>query len=312
MAIVAAVVAPKTASGEQAPAVPAEGDAAPEPKLQARTPDAPRAVKPVAIPSAARSAPVAEPRKPAGREDTDAQTPAKESPAESRHVDRTEPTPVPARVRVTVEETNVEGKAAVAPPQVKDRKLQRDVEAVQHIAESPAGAPHPDGVPAQMQRASHESPAAAADAPAQLRHADDAPANPGTMDRVTLHLPDDAGGGRIQIAVRGDVVHARIVSPDEAGTMQMQSGLDELRGALTRQGFQETHVRVETRPVSDAGWMPANAAREAAGAGDSRPHDSERQERQARDQRQPEEAADQRRQQADGRSHQRSRRERER
>ena len=87
------------------------------------------------------------------------------------------------------------------------------------------------------------------------------------MDRVTLHLPDDAGGGRIQIAVRGDVVHARIVSADEAGTMQMQSGLDELRGALARQGFQETHVRVETRPASDAGWMPASAARGGGGRG---------------------------------------------
>ena len=72
------------------------------------------------------------------------------------------------------------------------------------------------------------------------------PENAGTTDRVTLHLPDDAGGGRIQIAVRGDVVHARIMTEGDGSTHDMEAGLDELRGALSRQGFQETHVRGRT------------------------------------------------------------------
>jgi hypothetical protein len=168
-------------------------------------------------------------------------------------------------------------------------------------------------MPAHGQPIAQETSTPAAEAPAEVRHFDEAPQRAVPTDRVTLQLPDDAGGGRIQIAVRGDVVHARIMSADEAGTREMQAGLDELRSALTRQGFQETHVRVDGGRVVADGWMPAAAAKESAGAGDSRPQDSQAQERKERRQDAPEDPRpDPRRQHPDGRSQQRSRRERER
>ena len=154
------------------------------------------------------------------------------------------------------------------------------------------------------------------DGPVQTRHAEEHPAPPAPTDRVTLQLPDDAGGGRIQIAVRGDVVHARIVSADAAGTRELQAGADELRSALTRQGFQETHVRVESGRVAADGWQRgagAAAAGESAGGGDGRTQDSHAQDRRERHHGAPDDPrSDPRRQHHDGRSQQRARRERER
>jgi hypothetical protein len=169
------------------------------------------------------------------------------------------------------------------------------------------------------QRLGYDAPVAT-DGAVEMRHAEEPSRPPAPTDRVTLHLPDDAGGGRIQIAVRGDVVHARIVSADEAGTRELQAGADELRGALTRQGFQETHVRIDGGRVAADGWqrgagagMGAAAAGESAGSGDGRMHDSQQQDRRERHHGAPEDPrSDPRRQHPDGRSQQRARRERER
>lgn len=131
---------------------------------------------------------------------------------------------------------------------------------------------------------------------------------PQATDRVTVHLPDEAGGGRIQIAVRGDVVHARIVGGDQAMAARLDSGLGELHGALAQQGFQETHVRVDAPISTDKGW--ATPAGTPTG-GDAKQHGSETPERRERDRAQHDPHSDPR-QQRDGRSQQRARRERER
>jgi hypothetical protein len=131
---------------------------------------------------------------------------------------------------------------------------------------------------------------------------------PQPTDRVTVHLPDEAGGGRIQIAVRGDVVHARIVGGDQAMAARLESGLGELHVALAQQGFQETHVRVDAPPSIDKGWATPAAA---ASGGGAKQHDSETPERRERDRAQQDPHSDPR-QQRDGRSQQRARRERER
>jgi flagellar hook-length control protein FliK len=104
---------------------------------------------------------------------------------------------------------------------------------------------------------------------------------PTATDRVTLHLPDEAGGTRIQIAVRGETVHTRIVASNPAAAGNLEHGVGDLRDALARQGFQEQQVRVETRaPVAEpraaveAGWAPA-AARDSAGASNERRQESD-------------------------------------
>ncbi len=181
------------------------------------------------------------------------------------------------------------------------------------------GAAGGGNVSSHGQRVAYDAPGSTG-GPVEARHAEEPSRPPVPTDRVTLHLPDDAGGGRIQIAVRGDVVHARIVSADEAGTRELQAGTDELRSALTRQGFQETHVRVENGRVAADGWQRgagagagAAAAGESAGGGEGRMHDSQSQDRRERHHGAPEDPrSDPRRQHHDGRSQQRARRERER
>lgn len=181
---------------------------------------------------------------------------------------------------------------APAAPPVREGKLQPDVEPLERPADSHAGAPRADAL-LQQQRTWQEDTTVPMNASTEVRHHDEPPGTPGGTDRVTLHLPDEAGGGRVHIAVRGDVVHARIVPPDAIAGHDMESGLGDLRSALGRQGFEEAHVRVETRSLAQAG-------------GGS-------QERHEREARQPEDPwPDARRQQPDRRSHQRSRRERER
>jgi hypothetical protein len=225
---------------------------------------------------------------------------------------------VPANVRV--EALHVE--SAVSHSAAPRTPSAPATEAKKHEAEpgvTAAGGAGATGgnVSSHGQRLGYDAPVAT-DGPVETRHAEEPSRPPAPTDRVTLQLPDDAGGGRIQIAVRGDVVHARIVSADEAGTRELQAGADELRSALTRQGFQETHVKVEGGRVAADGWqrgvgMGAAAAGEAAGSGDGRMQDSQQQDRRERHHGAPEDPrSDPRRQHPDGRSQQRARRERER
>jgi hypothetical protein len=151
---------------------------------------------------------------------------------------------------------------------------------------------------------------AGASAPLSRTAEPDMPDRPPATDRITVRLPDEAGAGRIQVSVRGDVVHARIVGGDAAMGQRLESGLSELRESLARQGFEETHVRIEAGRPAESGWAPAAAA-ESAGAGDSRQQESDSPERQDRDRAHREPRPDPRDQQQ-GRSQQRARRERER
>jgi hypothetical protein len=131
-------------------------------------------------------------------------------------------------------------------------------------------------------------------------------------DRITVQLPDDAGGARIQVAVRAGSVEARIVTPDAALTRHMETGLTELQGALTRQGFDEVKVSLSgARPVTDpaaAAWVPT-AAGAASDTGDARHRGSSEGERRQLAEDRPNPYGDRQQQ---GRPNQRSRRERER
>jgi hypothetical protein len=131
-------------------------------------------------------------------------------------------------------------------------------------------------------------------------------------DRVTLQLPDDAGGARIQVAVRGGAVEARIVSSDTALAGRLEAGLPELEGALGRRGFEEVRVSM---PQARSGGEPAAAAwvptapGGAADTGDARRRGSPDPDRRPAPEDRSTSPGDRR---EDGRPNQRSRRERER
>ncbi len=148
----------------------------------------------------------------------------------------------------------------------------------------------------------------------EARQSTAAPEPPESLraDRITVQLPDDAGGARIQVAVRAGSVEARIVTPDAALTRHMETGLTELQGALTRQGFDEVKVSLSgARPVTDpaaAAWVPT-AAGAASDTGDARHRGSSEGERRQLAEDRPNPYGDRQQQ---GRPNQRSRRERER
>jgi hypothetical protein len=191
-----------------------------------------------------------------------------------------------------------------------DRGAKSGVESPGESARAPVSGTLPAGAPPGVGDSHREAATTSNSSSTPRAHATDQPDAPPATDRVTVHLPDEAGGGRIQISVRGETVHARIVGGDEMAARRLEDGLGELRGALARQGFQETHLRVDMAAPSDAGLAPA--ASELAGAGDSKQHDPETPERRERDRQQDGPRSDPRQQQHQGRSQQRARRERER
>ena len=74
-------------------------------------------------------------------------------------------------------------------------------------------------------------------------------APPSPTSQVTIELDAERTGvQRVRVAVRGDVVHATLVT-DRGGVEAMRPQLDDLRHALEGQGFREAHVQV--RMASD-------------------------------------------------------------
>jgi len=76
--------------------------------------------------------------------------------------------------------------------------------------------------------------------------ADDAPQARVATSHVTVELDvEQSGAERVRVAVRGDVVHATVVT-DRGGVDAMRPQLDQLRHALEGQGFREAHVQVRS------------------------------------------------------------------
>jgi hypothetical protein len=92
--------------------------------------------------------------------------------------------------------------------------------------------------------------------PAAAPAADAPPARVATS-HVTVELdPAQSGAERVRVAVRGDVVHATVVT-DGGGVEAMRPQLEQLRHALEGQGFREAHVQVRTSSGEVAGAMPS-------------------------------------------------------
>jgi hypothetical protein len=74
----------------------------------------------------------------------------------------------------------------------------------------------------------------------------DAPPARVATSHVTVELDvEQSGAERVRVAVRGDVVHATVVT-DRGGVDAMRPQLDQLRHALEGQGFREAHVQVRS------------------------------------------------------------------
>ena len=80
---------------------------------------------------------------------------------------------------------------------------------------------------------------------AEVHRTMEPPATPPTpTSQVTVELDAERTGvQRVRVAVRGDVVHATLVT-DRGGVEAMRPQLDDLRHALEGQGFREAHVQV--------------------------------------------------------------------
>jgi hypothetical protein len=73
---------------------------------------------------------------------------------------------------------------------------------------------------------------------------------------VTVELDaEQSGAERVRVAVRGDVVHATVVT-DRGGVDAMRPQLDQLRQALEGQGFREAHVQVRSGSGDVASALP--------------------------------------------------------
>jgi len=68
-----------------------------------------------------------------------------------------------------------------------------------------------------------------------------------------------SGAERVRVAVRGDVVHATVVT-DRGGVDAMRPQLDQLRHALEGQGFREAHVQVRSSGEAAAPMAPGGVA----------------------------------------------------
>lgn len=76
------------------------------------------------------------------------------------------------------------------------------------------------------------------------RAAEPRPTPPSPTSQVTVELDaEQTGAQRVRVAVRGDVVHATVVT-DRGGVEAMRPQLDDLRHALEGQGFREAHVQL--------------------------------------------------------------------
>jgi hypothetical protein len=74
-------------------------------------------------------------------------------------------------------------------------------------------------------------------------------------DRVTVHFEGEGGlEGRLRVALRGQSLHATIVSPDRETAQRLRSELGELHRGLAERGFPDARIAIhEARPRDGAG-----------------------------------------------------------
>lgn len=96
---------------------------------------------------------------------------------------------------------------------------------------------------------------------AEVRRTTEPPAAPPSpTSQVTVELDaEQTGAQRVRVAVRGDVVHATLVT-DQRGVEALRPQLDELRHALEGQGFREAHVQVRAAGDGSAGVVGGGSA----------------------------------------------------
>jgi hypothetical protein len=126
----------------------------------------------------------------------------------------------------------------------------------------------------------------------------------GVADRVTLQVADaDGRQTRIRVSVLGDQVRAVIQPPDAEAARHLEHRMDELQGALVRQGFVNPRVTVQLAGTSAETGSPWGGA---AGNGTSDRAPSRGTDQPAGDQRQGSGRREQERQ-GEGQSHSRQR-----
>jgi hypothetical protein len=120
-------------------------------------------------------------------------------------------------------------------------------------------------------------------------------------DQVTLQFTGEAGlEGRVRIAVRGDVVHASILSSHEATLERLGGEAGSLKRALGEQGFSQ--ARITVHDLRAGGPVNASGAQHHARGEDDRRHgEPQRRTGQGRDTRQDGDSAKDRRARRDER-----------
>lgn len=168
--------------------------------------------------------------------------------------DGAEPTPLPTPLRVvmTARSTASSGEQESAREQRDDAPSQ-ERPTLAPVSRDAIEAPVSAGRAPWMTTEAATMPSAADVAKPAIeghRTAEPRSAPPSPTSQVTVELDaEQTGAQRVRVAVRGDVVHATVVT-DRGGVEAMRPQLDDLRHALEGQGFREAHVQL--RVATDA------------------------------------------------------------
>jgi hypothetical protein len=101
------------------------------------------------------------------------------------------------------------------------------------------------------------------------------------LDQVTLPFEGENGlEGRLRIALRGNALHATIVTPDAEAAARIEGAMGELHRALMERGFGEVKLAVQHAPAA----APTDVDRARSDSRSSeQEHESSRQQRAARE-----------------------------
>jgi hypothetical protein len=80
-----------------------------------------------------------------------------------------------------------------------------------------------------------------------------APASAGEATRMTIRFAgEDGRSGRLRLSVRGQTLHATIVSSDDDAVRRWSGDLDALHRSLANQGFSDARVTVRKTPTPES------------------------------------------------------------
>lgn len=83
------------------------------------------------------------------------------------------------------------------------------------------------------------------------------------LDRVTLPFEGENGlEGRLRIALRGNALHATIVTPDPDSAARIEGAIGELHRALVERGFSEVRLAVQHAPAVADSERPRSDTRD--------------------------------------------------